>query len=223
MDFLRTLVDYVLHLDVHLTALVESAGVWTYAVLFLIVFCETGLVVTPFLPGDSLLFATGALAATASLDVTLLFFLLSAAAIGGDALNYWLGSKLGARAAAGRLPYVKKEHIERTHAFYERHGAMTIVLARFVPLVRTFAPFVAGAGAMSYRRFALYNVSGGIVWVGLMLFAGYFFGSIPFVRQNFSLVVLAIVVLSIVPGVIAVIRERRRPAATAPAGSDQRT
>ncbi|ODT02530.1 MAG: hypothetical protein ABS52_13420 [Gemmatimonadetes bacterium SCN 70-22] len=211
MELIQTFIDYVLHLDAHLTVLVNWAGVWTYVVLALIIFAETGLVVTPFLPGDSLLFAVGALAAaTGSLNIVLLFVLLTTCAIVGDAVNYWIGSKFGAQAAAGRLPLVKKEHIQRTHEFYERHGGKTIILARFVPIIRTFAPFVAGAGTMTYQRFALYNVTGGVAWVGAMLFAGYFFGNIPFVKDNFSAVVLAIILLSIAPGVIAVWQERRR-------------
>ncbi len=211
MDLIHTFVDYVLHLDAHLATLVSWAGVWTYVVLALIIFCETGLVVTPFLPGDSLLFATGALAAaTGSLSIVALFVLLTVCAILGDAVNYWLGSRLGAQAAAGRLPLVKKEHIQRTHEFYERHGGKTIILARFVPIIRTFAPFVAGAGTMSYQRFAAYNISGGVAWVGLMLFAGYFFGNIPVVKDNFSLVVLAIIILSVIPGMVAVWQERQR-------------
>lgn len=211
MELIQTFIYYVLHLDAHLTVLVNWAGVWTYVVLALIIFAETGLVVTPFLPGDSLLFAVGALAAaTGSLNIVLLFVLLTTCAIVGDAVNYWIGSKFGAQAAAGRLPLVKKEHIQRTHEFYERHGGKTIILARFVPIIRTFAPFVAGAGTMTYQRFALYNVTGGVAWVGAMLFAGYFFGNIPFVKDNFSAVVLAIILLSIAPGVIAVWQERRR-------------
>ncbi len=211
MELIQTFIDYVLHLDAHLTVLVNWAGVWTYVVLALIIFAETGLVVTPFLPGDSLLFAVGALAAaTGSLNIVLLFVLLTTCAVVGDAVNYWIGSKFGAQAAAGRLPLVKKEHIQRTHEFYERHGGKTIILARFVPIIRTFAPFVAGAGTMTYQRFALYNVTGGVAWVGAMLFAGYFFGNIPFVKDNFSAVVLAIILLSIAPGVIAVWQERRR-------------
>ena len=211
MEFLQTALDYILHLDTHLEALVQWAGPWTYVILALIIFCETGLVVTPFLPGDSLLFATGALAAAASgLDVGILFVLLTVCAIAGDAVNYWAGTVFGERAAAGRLPLVRKAHIDRTHAFFERHGGKTIFLARFVPIVRTFAPFVAGAGAMTYKRFAAYNVVGGVVWVGSMLFAGFFFGNLPFVRDNFSVVILAIIFLSIVPGVVAVFQERMR-------------
>ena len=211
MEFFQTALDYILHLDTHLEALVLWAGPWTYVILALIIFCETGLVVTPFLPGDSLLFATGALAATAAgLDVGILFVLLTVCAIAGDAVNYWAGTIFGERAAAGRLPLVRKAHIDRTHAFFERHGGKTIFLARFVPIVRTFAPFVAGAGAMTYKRFAAYNVVGGIVWVGSMLFAGFFFGNLPFVRDNFSVVILAIIFLSILPGVVAVFQERMR-------------
>lgn len=211
MDLLHTFVDYVLHLDAHLATLVNWAGVWTYVVLALIIFAETGLVVTPFLPGDSLLFATGALAAaTGSLNIVVLFVLLTTCAIVGDAVNYWMGGKLGARAASGKLPLVKHEHIRRTHEFYERHGGKTIILARFIPIIRTFAPFVAGAGTMSYGRFAAYNVAGGTAWVGAMLFAGYFFGNIPIVKANFSLVVLAIIILSIIPGLVAVWSERKR-------------
>lgn len=211
MEFVKAAIDYVLHLDTHLEALVQWAGPWTYVILALIIFCETGLVVTPFLPGDSLLFATGALAAaTSSLSITALFVLLSFCAIAGDAVNYILGSIFGERASAGRLPLVRKAHIDRTHAFFMRHGGKTIFLARFIPIVRTFAPFVAGAGAMTYRRFAAYNVVGGIVWVGSMLFSGYFFGNLPFVRDNFSVVILGIIFVSILPGVVAVLQERSR-------------
>lgn len=210
MVLLQTAIDYILHLDTHLAALVAWAGPWTYVVLALIIFCETGLVVTPFLPGDSLLFATGALAAAAStLNVWVLLVLLIACAIAGDAMNYWLGTIFGERAAAGKLPLVRKAHIDRTHAFFEKHGGKTIFLARFVPIIRTFAPFVAGAGSMTYRRFAAYNVVGGITWVGSMLLAGYYFGNLPVVKENFSLVIIAIIILSIVPGIVAIAQERR--------------
>ncbi len=208
MDLVRTFIDYVLHLDVHLAALVDAAGVWTYAALAAIVFAETGLVVLPLLPGDSLLFAAGALAAASSLNLGTLFVTLSICAIVGDAVNYWVGSKIGARAAAGGIPYVKKEYIERTHAFYERHGGKTIIMARFVPIIRTFAPFVAGAGSMTYKRFAAYNVIGGVAWVASMLLAGYFFGNIPIVRKNFSLVVLGIIGISLIPAIVGVWQER---------------
>jgi membrane-associated protein len=210
MDLIRTLIDFVLHLDTHLAALVGQYGTWTYAILAVVVFCETGLVFTPFLPGDSLLFAAGALAAISALDVWILVGLLSVAAIVGDNVNYWVGSRIGQLAYQGKLPMVKQEHLKRTHDFFERHGGKTIVIARFVPIVRTFAPFVAGAGAMTFRRFFAYNVGGGLLWVFSMTFSGYFFGNLPFVRENFSLVVLAIIALSIMPGVIAFLQERRR-------------
>ncbi|MGQ0764054.1 MAG: DedA family protein [Gemmatimonadota bacterium] len=209
MDLLREFIDFALHLDDHLAALANQYGTWTYAILTAIIFAETGLVFTPFLPGDSLLFAAGALAAVSSLDIWVMCGLLTAAAIIGDTVNYWVGSKIGHLAAAGRVPMVKREHLERTHAFFEKHGGKTIIIARFVPIVRTFAPFVAGAGAMTYRKFLIYNVVGGVGWVFSMLFAGYFFGNLPFVRENFETVILAIIFLSILPGVIAWWRERR--------------
>jgi membrane-associated protein len=210
IELLQTAIDYVIHLDTHLATLVASAGTWTYGILALIIFAETGLVITPFLPGDSLLFATGAIAAVSTLKVGILLPLLIVCAILGDAVNYWAGTVFGARAAAGRLPLVKQSHILRTQEFFARHGGKTIFLARFVPIIRTFAPFVAGAGAMSYRRFAAYNVVGGVVWVSSMLLAGYYFGNLPVVRDNFSLVVLAIIVLSLIPGIVAVAQERAR-------------
>ncbi|HEX5635031.1 MAG TPA: DedA family protein, partial [Gemmatimonadales bacterium] len=191
MEAIQTLVDFILHLDTHLTELVSNYGGWTYAILFLIVFAETGLVVTPFLPGDSLLFATGALAATSALNIWWLFALLLVAAIVGDAVNYAIGARIGTAAAAGKVWGVKPEYIQRTHEFYEKYGGKTIIIARFVPIVRTFAPFVAGAGSMTYRRFAIYNVSGALLWVGSMLFGGYWFGNLPIVRDNFGLVVIA--------------------------------
>lgn len=210
MEFVQTLIDYVLHLDAHLATLVANAGIWTYVILALIIFAETGLVVTPFLPGDSLLFATGAIAAASTLNIGILLPLLIVCAIAGDAVNYWAGTIFGERAAAGKLPLVKKAHIDRTHEFFVRHGGKTIFLARFVPIIRTFAPFVAGAGAMPYSRFAMYNVVGGVVWVSSMLLAGYFFGNLPIVKDNFSLVIIAIIILSIIPGVVAIVQERSR-------------
>ena len=208
MDLLQQIISFVLHIDVHLAAIVEQYGAWTYAVLTLIIFCETGLVVTPFLPGDSLLFATGALAVNSALDVRLLFVLLTTAAIVGDAVNYWAGKYIGMKLFDGRIPYLKPSHLERTHAFYEKYGGKTIVIARFVPIVRTVAPFVAGAGTMTYSRFVLYNVSGAVLWVGSMLFAGYFFGNIPIVRENFGLVVIAIIILSILPAVVELVKAK---------------
>ena len=213
MELLKQLADLFLHLDQHLSRVIAEYGVWTYLILFVIVFCETGLVVTPFLPGDSLLFAAGSFAALGALDVWLVTGLLLVAAILGDTVNYWVGAAIGPRAFTGEVPFLKQEHLDRTHAFYERYGGMTIILARFVPIVRTFAPFVAGVGTMSYPKFLLYNVVGAVLWVGLLVFAGYFFGSIPVVRDNFTLVVLAIVGLSVLPMAVEAIRGwRRRPA-----------
>jgi membrane-associated protein len=213
MDLLRQFVDLFLHLDTHLADVISSYGVWTYAILFLIVFLETGVVVTPFLPGDSLLFAAGTFAALGALDVRILFVLLTLAAIMGDTLNYTIGNFIGPRAFTGQYRLLKREHLERTQAFYDRHGGKTIILARFVPIVRTFAPFVAGVGTMHYGRFISYNVVGAITWVALFTFGGYFFGNIPAVRANFTLVILAIVGLSVLPMVFEFLRARRaRPA-----------
>ena len=213
MEFLSHLVDAVLHLDAHLLELVQKYGVWTYAILTVVVFMETGVVVTPFLPGDSLLFAAGALAATGGLDVGILWVLLTAAAIFGDTANYWIGHAVGPRAFTSHSRFLKREHLEKTHAFYEKHGGKTIVLARFMPIVRTFAPFVAGIGRMSYRRFIAYNIGGGVLWTTLFIFGGYFFGNIPAVKNNFTLVILAIIALSIAPGVFEFVRARRRSVA----------
>ena len=199
MEFIKTLVDLFLHLDKYLDQIIQQYGALTYVFLFVIIFMETGLVVTPFLPGDSLLFAAGTFAAIGSLNPWLLFVLLSVAAIIGDTVNYWIGNKVGERAYKGEIKFIKKEHIDRTHAFFEKHGGKTIFLARFVPIVRTFAPFVAGASKMSYGYFFSYNVFGGLVWVGIFNFAGYFFGSIPIVRENFELVIVAILVISVLP------------------------
>jgi membrane-associated protein len=213
MDLLRQFVDLFLHLDAHLSEVISAYGVWTYAILFLIVFLETGVVVTPFLPGDSLLFAAGTFAALGALDVRLLFVLLTLAAIIGDTLNYAIGNYIGPRAFTGQFRLLKREHLERTQAFYDRHGGKTIILARFVPIVRTFAPFVAGVGTMHYARFISYNVVGAVTWVALFTFGGYFFGNIPAVRANFTLVILAIVGLSVLPMVLEYLRSRRaRPA-----------
>ena len=214
MDALLALVDFILHVDVHLATIVERYGAWTYGVLTAIIFAETGLVVTPFLPGDSLLFATGALAATSVLDIRLLFVLLVAAAIAGDAVNYWTGSYFGTKLFDGRIPYLKQSHLDRTHAFYEKYGGKAIVIARFVPIVRTVAPFVAGCGRMTYARFALFNVMGALLWIGSMLFGGFLFGNIPIVKENFGLVVIAIIIASLVP--VAMQFVRPRSAATRP-------
>lgn len=200
MEFINTVLQFFLHLDTSLQGVINQYGALTYGILFAVIFAETGLVVTPFLPGDSLLFAAGALASSTGLDPWLLFVLLTVAAIVGDAVNYSVGHAIGKRALTGNIPFVKKEYLEKTHAFYEKYGNKTIVIARFVPIVRTFAPFVAGVGRMSYRHFATYNIVGAIIWVGSLISAGYFFGEIPFVKKNFELVIIAIIILSILPG-----------------------
>ncbi len=200
MEFLQSLVDVFLHLDKHLADICTTYGGWTYGILFLIIFCETGLVVTPFLPGDSLLFAAGAFASRGVLDLLPLTIILVAAAVLGDAANYWLGRSLGPRIfREGRGKLFSKEHLDRTREFFERHGSKAVVLGRFFPVIRTFTPFVAGVGRMEYGRFALFNVSGGILWVCLFVFGGYLFGNLPVVRDNFEVVILAIVAVSIVP------------------------
>lgn len=211
MEFILQLIDIFIHLDKYLGEIIRDYGAWTYGILFLIIFMETGFVVTPFLPGDSLLFAAGAFAALGDLNVWLMFFLLAGAAILGDTINYWIGHYIGPRAFSGEVRFLKKEYLDRTHAFYEKHGGITIILARFVPIVRTFAPFVAGIGAMSYGKFISYNVIGGIAWVAIFTFMGYFFGNLPFVQDNFSLVVIAIILISVVPAFIEIWKERRRP------------
>ena len=212
MDWVKQFVDLFLHLDTHLSQVISQYGTWTYLILFLIVFCETGLVITPFLPGDSLLFAAGTFAALGDLDVRVMILLLVVAAILGDTVNYWVGTAIGPRAFQGNIRFLKKEHLDRTHAFYEKHGGKTIILARFVPIIRTFAPFVAGVGAMSYGRFLTYNVVGAILWVALLVLAGFFFGNIPVVRENFTIVILAIVAISVMPIAVEAVRGRRRPA-----------
>jgi membrane-associated protein len=213
VDLLRQFIDFFLHLDEHLSQVISQYGTGTHLILFLIIFCETGLVITPFLPGDSLLFAAGTFAALGALDLRLLILLLTVAAIIGDTVNYWVGSYVGPRAFGGNVRFLKTEYLERTHAFYEKHGGKTIILARFIPIIRTFAPFVAGVGAMSYPKFLTYNVVGAVIWVGLFVLGGYYFGNIPTVRQNFTLVILAIIAISVLPIVVEAVRSRRsRPA-----------
>ena len=209
MELLKALFEIVMHLDKHLDFLIRNYGVWTYGILFVIIFLETGLVVTPFLPGDSLLFAGGTFVALGSLDAKWLVISLSIAAIAGDTVNYWIGYTIGPKVfSKEKSRFLNKEYLYRTHRFYEKYGGKTIIFARFIPIIRTFAPFVAGIGSMTYRRFILYNISGGIAWVAILVFGGYLFGNIPVVRQNFSLVIFAIIILSILPGIIEFLRHR---------------
>ena len=218
---MHQLIDLFLHLDVHLTQVVQSLGPWFYGLLFLILFCETGLVVLPFLPGDSLLFAVGALAAAkgSTLSLALVAVILPIAAIAGDAVNYAVGLRVGPKVFHREdSRWLNKQHLVRAQTFYERYGGKTIFLARFVPILRTFAPFVAGIGRMGYARFALWNVAGGLAWVLAFLFAGYFFGNIPTVKRNFHYVILAIVVISVIPVVVEAIRARRDARREAAAG-----
>ena len=209
---IKTFVDILLHLDQHLDWVIRTYGLWTYAILFIIIFCETGLVVTPFLPGDSLLFAAGSLVAIGSLDMVWLTGVLSFAAIAGDTVNYWIGRTLGPRVFTREdSPLLNKKHLERTHRFYQKYGGKTIILARFVPVIRTFAPFVAGIGKMLYARFIAFNVIGGIAWIFIFVLSGYFFGNITLVRNNFLMVILAIIFISILPMIIELLRHRYQP------------
>ena len=199
MEVITNLIELFLHIDEYLAEIISQYGVWTYALLFVIIFMETGLVVTPFLPGDSLLFAAGSFAALGVLSPWMLVIILSIAAILGDTVNYWIGHFIGPKAFSGNVRFLKKEYLDKTHAFYEKHGGKTIILARFVPIVRTFAPFVAGVGAMTYRKFILYNIIGGILWVNIFVWLGYFFGNLPFVKKNFEIAILAIIFISVLP------------------------
>ncbi len=209
MEVIKFLIDFVLHMDVHLNQIISDYGVWTYGILFFVIFMETGFVVTPFLPGDSLLFAAGTFAALGSLNPLYLFLLLTVAAILGDTVNYSIGHYIGPRAFSGEIKFLKQEHLDKTQGFYEKHGGKTIILARFIPIIRTFAPFVAGVGMMKYKKFILYNVVGGIAWVAIFTFLGYFFGNIEFVRKNFELVIFAIIFISFIPPVLEVIKARK--------------
>jgi len=211
MELLATLMDVLIHLDRHLLELVANYGAWVYGILFLIVFCETGLVVTPFLPGDSLLFVAGTIAGGGALNAHLLVALLIAAAVAGDSLNYAIGHFLGPRVFRYEDSwFFKKAYIEKTHSYFERYGGRTIIIARFVPIVRTYAPFVAGIGRMDYRRFLFFNVSGAVVWVVSLIYAGYFFGNIPVVKNNLTAVIFGIILLSISPGIIEFARHKLR-------------
>ena len=199
MEVIQNFIDFFLHLDKHLLRIVNDYRSWTYLILFIIIFCETGLVVTPFLPGDSLLFAAGAIAATGALNIWAIVLLLSVAAFLGDSINYSIGKYIGKKALKKKYRLIKTEYLIRTHNFYEKHGAKTIVIARFIPIIRTFAPFVAGIGNMNYTRFFFYNVFGGILWVFSCSFAGYYFGNLPIVKNNFSIVILTIIIISLLP------------------------
>ncbi|CAK9885473.1 MAG: Protein DedA [Candidatus Erwinia impunctatus] len=212
MEMISAVIDFILHIDVHLQAMVAQYGIWIYAILFLILFCETGLVVTPFLPGDSLLFVAGALAAIpdSALNVHVMVVLLCIAALVGDAVNYTIGRLFGEKLFRNPQSKIfRRSYLDKTHQFYQRHGGKTIILARFVPIVRTFAPFVAGMGKMNYRHFAFYNVSGGLLWVILFSYAGYFFGNLPAVQKNLHYLIVGIIFVSVLPGVIEIMRHRR--------------
>jgi membrane-associated protein len=207
MELFQQLIEFILHIDKHLFDLCAMYGTWIYAILFLIIFCETGLVVTPFLPGDSLLFAVGSLAAIGALDPWFAIIFLIVAAFTGDTVNYWIGHYIGPKVFhKEKVPFLNKEYLERTHRFYEKHGGKTIIIARFLPIIRTFAPFVAGIGSMTYPRFMVYNLTGGVLWVVLFVLVGYFFGNVPYVKQNFSLVILALVLIPGMPAFIEFIR-----------------
>ncbi len=211
MELLKNFIHIFLHLEESLAFVIQSYGVWTYALLFFIIFCETGLVVTPFLPGDSLLFAAGAFSSMGALKLSSCFFLLTGAAILGDTFNYWIGRLIGPKIFTEKQArYLNRKHLEKTHQFYETYGGKTIIIARFVPIIRTFAPFVAGIGNMTYFKFITYNVIGGILWIAVCLFSGYFFGNLPFVKKHFSMVILVIIFISMIPPLIEILKERRR-------------
>jgi len=210
MELLTQFIDILLHLDQHLMLLINQYGVWVYAILFTIIFCETGLVVTPFLPGDSLLFVVGALAATGALDVQVVILLLMAAAFLGDNTNYWIGRFIGPRVFTQESRWLNRRYLDKTEAFYEKHGGKTVLFARFLPIIRTFAPFVAGIGHMAYKRFVLFSILGAIVWINSLVFLGYFFGNIPIIKNNLTLAILGIIVLSLMPGIIHFVREKAR-------------
>jgi len=208
VDIINFFIDFILHLDTKLPEIIQNYGTWTYGILFAIIFMETGFVVTPFLPGDSLLFAAGTFAGLGSLNPWLLWGLLFVAAVVGDTVNYWIGHTIGPRAFDQNIRFLKRDYLDRTQEFYEKHGGKTIVLARFVPIVRTFAPFVAGVGTMNYSRFIVYNVVGGFVWTGIFIWLGYFFGNMPFVQKNFELVIIIIILVSVLLMVVEYFRNR---------------
>lgn len=210
MDLLKELIDFVLHIDKHLGEIISNYGTWTYAILFLIIFCETGLVIIPFLPGDSLLFAAGSFAAIGKLNPNSMFLILSLAAVLGDSINYFIGKYFGPKVFSKNYRFLNKKNLEKTHKFYEKYGGKTIILARFIPIVRTFAPFVAGIGLMNYYKFITYNIVGGVAWVGIFVYLGYFFGNLQFVQNNFGLVAIAIIIISIIPIIIEFLKHKFR-------------
>ena len=209
MEFISRLISYILEIDQRLGPVIQAYGGWTYAILFLIIFLETGLVVTPFLPGDSLLFAAGAFSAQGFIDPLFLVGLLSLAAVLGDAVNYFIGRQVGNRIFERDRPFINEDYLKRTQDFYQKHGKKTIILARFVPIIRTFAPFIAGVGKMNYEDFAIYNIIGGVLWVVLLVFGGYFFGNIPVIKENFEIAIITIIVISLIPAVVEFWRHRR--------------
>ena len=210
MGFISMFINFILHIDSYLSDIISRYGSWTYVLLFFVIFMETGFVVTPFLPGDSLIFAASTFAARGSLNPWMIFILISIAAVGGDTANYWIGHAIGAKAYTGEVKWIKQEYMQRTHEFFEKHGGIAIFLARFVPIIRTFAPFVAGVSEMSYGYFITWNLVGGISWVALFTLLGYFFGNIPFVQKNFELVIIAIVLISAIPAVSEMLKMRKK-------------
>lgn len=210
MSIIGTFINLILHIDKYLNVIIQNYGGWTYVLIFLIIFCETGLVITPFLPGDSILFAAGALASIGALKISILFMLLYMAAVIGDTVNYYIGQKVGNKILEKKdVKYINKEYLKKANSFYEKHGSMAIVIGRFIPIIRTFVPFVAGIGEMSYSKFTIYNMLGGLLWVTLFLGGGYFFGNLPFIKQHFSYVLIAIIVISIIPAIFVFIKEKR--------------
>ncbi|MFH1289588.1 MAG: DedA family protein [Patescibacteria group bacterium] len=210
IPIISEVINFILHIDAHLVEIVQNYGLFTYAILFLIIFAETGFVFTPFLPGDSLLFAAGAIAAIGNLNILVIWVILVFAAILGDTANYWIGHFFGKKILSKNIPLIKKEHVDKTNKFYEKHGGKTIILARFIPIIRTFAPFVAGIGKMHYSKFLSYNVIGGILWISIFSFTGFFFGNIAFVKHNFSLVVITIILISILPMILEIVKSKRK-------------
>jgi membrane-associated protein len=210
MSLIENFIDVVLHLDKYLNVIIQNYGIWTYALIFLIIFCETGLVVTPFLPGDSILFATGALASIGDMKLITLFIVFFSAAIIGDTANYFIGNKIGTKILEKeKVRFINKEYLKKAHIFYEKHGSMTIVVGRFIPIIRTFVPFIAGIGEMSYSRFITYNIFGGFLWVTLFLGGGYLFGNLAVIKEHFSYVLIAIIIISLIPGVVTFLKERK--------------